>query len=202
LEAIEVVIARFRGIKVKTEVNKNRIVTVLSSIVFMALITACSATESTGLGITTPSEEPSSQSESEASEPSTETTTSDWTKFVTADLEEFSVSNNSCSYSDGSLEILVVLTNVSGKKILAVDASATVNDIFGEEIIVFDISEDKSFGPGKKLKVGSWGNSCYSLSDYSSEERRLMEMEDLEATTDLVIKVEKIAFEGGEILEF
>ena len=182
--------------------NKKIIVTALSGILFMALLTACSATESTGLGITTPSEEPSSQSESEASEPSTETTSSDWTKFVTADLEEFSVSNNSCSYSDGSLEILVVLTNVSGKKILAVDASATVNDIFGEEIIVFDISEDKSFGPGKKLKVGSWGNSCYSLSDYSSEERRLMEMEDLEATTDLVIKVEKIAFEGGEILEF
>lgn len=182
--------------------NKNRILTVLSSIVFMALLTACSATDSTVNGTTTPSEELSSQSESEASEPSTETTSSDWTNFVTAEVVEFSVSNSSCSYSDGSLELLVVLTNVSDKKILAVDASATVNDIFGEEIKGLNLSEDKSFGPGKKLKVGSWGNSCWSLSDYSSGERRLMEMEDLETKTDLVIEVEKIAFEGGEILEF
>lgn len=190
------------GTKRGRKVKNKRIMSVLSSILIAALLTACSATESIGPGSATPSEEPSSQVESETSESSTETTSSDWTKYVTADLVEFSVSNSKCSYSDGSLELLVVLTNVSDKKILAIDASATVNDIFGEQINGYNISEDKSFGPGKQLNVGSWGDSCFELSDYSSEDRRLLEMEDLEATTDVVIKIQKIAFEGGEILEF
>ena len=190
------------GTKKGTKVKNKSIVTALSSILIVALLTACSAMESTGTGSTPPSEEPTSQSESEASESSTETTSSDWTKYVTADLVEFSVSRSKCSYSDGSVELLVVLTNVSDKKILAVDASATVNDIFGEQINGYNISEDKSFGPGEELKVGSWGSTCYSLRDSSSDDRRLLAMEDLNATTDVVIKIQKIAFEGGEILEF
>ena len=177
-------------------------------VALVALLAGCTATPNTMSGQSDQSEQSTSSSEaeestdSESSDGSEDSTSTDWTNYVTAELVEFSVSNAECSYSDGTLELLVTLTNVSDKKIIAVDASATVNDVFGEEINGYNISGDKSFGPGKKLKVGSWGNSCYDLNQFSSEDNRLLDMEDLDSTTDVVIKISKIAFEGGEVLEF
>jgi hypothetical protein len=180
----------------------------IAGVALIALLAGCTTTTGTtssdsdqsGSSATSTGSDESSGSES--SDDSESVTSIDWTDYVTAELVEFSVSNAECSYSDGSLELLVTLTNVSDKKIIAVDASATVNDVFGEEINRYSISGDKSFGPGKQLNVGSWGNSCYDLNKYSSEDQRLLDMEDLDTTTDVVIKVSKIAFEGGEVLEF
>lgn len=188
--------------------DKLKIKHCIAGVALIALLAGCTASPGTtssdsdqsGSSATSNGSEESAGSES--SDASEDATATDWTNYVTAELVEFSVSNAECSYSDGSLELLVTLTNVSDKKIIAVDASAIVNDVFGEEINGYNISGDKSFGPGKQLKVGSWGNSCYDLNQFSSEDQRLLDMEDLETTTDVVIKVSKIAFEGGEVLEF
>ena len=181
---------------------------VIVGVALIALLAGCTATPSTMSGESdqsgqpTASSESEDSSESESSDGSEDLPSTDWTNYVTAELVEFSVSKAECSYSDGTLELLVTLTNVSEKTIIAVDAAATVNDVFGEEINAYNISGDKSFGPGEKLNVGSWGSSCYDLNQYSSEDNRLLDMEDLDATTDVVIKIRKIAFEGGEVLEF
>ena len=188
--------------------NKITIKKALTGIGLLALLVGCSSAPNTA-GIYNDSTLDSSSlgdadnsSGSESTESGNDSSSLDWTNYVTAELVEFSVSNAECSYSDGSLELLVTFTNVSDKKVIAVEALALVNDVFGEEINRYTISGDKSFGPGKEFKAGSWGNSCYEMNEYSSEDNRLLDMEDLDSTTDVVIKVSKIAFEGGEILEF
>ncbi len=125
-----------------------------------------------------------------------------WEDFLEANLVEFSVSKAECSYSDGSLELRVTLTNLSDRNIVAIDAVALINDIFDEEIKGLNISSDESLAAGDSVNVGSWGSSCYDLNQFSSEDNRLLDMEDLDKTTDVVIEVRKIAFEDGEVLEF
>ena len=125
-----------------------------------------------------------------------------WEDFLSYKLVEFSVSNSECSYSDGSLTMRVTFTNKSERDILAIEASAAIEDIFGESLKGLNISSDESLGSGDSINVGSWGSTCYDLNDFSSDDKRLLDMEDLEKTTDVVIGVTKIAFADGEVLEF
>lgn len=199
---------RDTNLGVKGSMNKIKYRHGIVGVALIALLAGCTVTpnkilgESDQSGQSTTSSEAEESSDSESSDGSEDLTSTDWTDYVTAELVEFSVSNAECGFRDGTMEVLVTFTNVSEKKIIAVDAFANIYDIFGEEMNSVDLFGDKSFGPGKTLKVGSWGNGCYGLNDYSSEDQRLLDMEDLAATTDIVITVSKIAFEGGEVLEF
>ena len=134
----------------------------------------------------------------------TSTTNSDikWSEILKAEISEFSVSKSDCSYDDGSLELLVKLTNISTSEILAIDASGEVQDLFGETLMVLNISSDKQLSPGKTVKVGTWGSSCFGLNEYDSDQVRLMEMSNVSELTKVVINVSKIALKDGEVLEF
>ena len=125
-----------------------------------------------------------------------------WGEILKAEITEFSVSTSDCSYDDGSLELLVKLTNVSSREILAIDASAEVQDLFGEKIMGLNLSSDDSLPPGQTANVGSWGSSCFGLNNYSSNELRLMEMSNVSEQTKVVIEVSKVAFKDGEVIEF
>ena len=125
-----------------------------------------------------------------------------WGEILKAEIIEFSVSKANCSYDDGTLELLVKLTNISSKEILAIDASAEIQDLFGEKIMGLNLDSDKLLPPGQIANVGSWGSSCWGLNNYNSDETRLMEMINVSELTKIVIEVSKIAFRDGEILEF
>jgi hypothetical protein len=123
-----------------------------------------------------------------------------WQDHLKYRVSQYTVTNASCSYSDGTLEMIVDFTNLSDKKIIAVSASAKINDVFDEQIMSLNMSTDEAIAPGATIKAGSTGSSCWSLSDYDADEQRLMEM-DLK-TTRVVVSVSKIAFADGEVLEF
>ncbi len=125
----------------------------------------------------------------------------DWEQYLSSNVVEYSVSTKKCDYSDGSLEIQVEFENLTDKKIIAFVASATIFDIFSEEIGGYNISSDKGVGPLEAITTGSTGNRCYEINSYS-DSKRLLEMEDINKTSKLVIQVSKIAFEDGEIKEF
>lgn len=125
-----------------------------------------------------------------------------WESSLLVDLVEFSVSKADCSYSDGSLEMRATITNISGRDIVAIDAAALINDVFGEQIKGLDISSDKRLLAGESVNVGSWGSSCYDLNQFSSDDNRLLDMEDLEVSTSVEFQVRKIAFSDGEIAEY
>lgn len=58
-------------------------------------------------------------------------------------------------------------------------------------------------GPRAEANLGTWGNTCFRLSDASGDDRRLLEIgSELETKTDLVIDVTRIAFDDGEVVEF
>lgn len=123
--------------------------------------------------------------------------------FVRITLVEFSVSNQKCSFGDGSLEIRAVLTNVTDKAILAAEVDADILDVFGESIgRGFNISTDETIAPGADANLGTWGNSCFRLSN-RGDDRRLLEMKDeLDTKANLVISVTRIAFDDGEVVQF
>lgn len=118
------------------------------------------------------------------------------------EIVEFSVSKSDCSYDDGTLELLAKFTNITSRDILAIEASAEVQDLFGEKIMGLNLSSDKLLTSGQTVNVGSWGSSCWGLNNYNSDELRLMNMTDVSELTKIVIQVNKIAFKDGEILEF
>ena len=124
--------------------------------------------------------------------------------FVRVSLVEYAVSNEKCSYRDGSLKLRATLTNLTDKTIIAAEVSARINDVFGEEIgRGFDISSDETVGPGSEVNLGTWGNSCFSLSANIGDQKRLLDFQgDLNTKTTLVISVTRIAFDDGEIVEF
>jgi len=125
-----------------------------------------------------------------------------WDSVLAIKLVEFSVSNAECSYSDGLLELRATITNVSAKEIIAIDAGAWITDVFGEQIKGLDISSDEKIAPGDSINVGSWGNACYDLNQFSADDNRLLDMDDLDASTDVEFIVNKIAFTGGEIIDY
>ncbi len=138
---------------------------------------------------------------SEASQtPIAEVQKDDWTNYLTSTIVEFSVSKAECSYSKGSLEALIKFKNISDKTIVAIEASGTVNNVFGEKQMGIDLSESKKVAPGKTVNAGSWGSSCWSLNQFISEQIGLLDMDP--ETIKLVVEVSKIAFDNGEILEF
>ncbi len=124
----------------------------------------------------------------------------EWSNYLSYEVSEFSVSKAECSYSDGSLEVLVKFKNISERPIAAVDAAGTVNDVFGEKKIGVNLSVAKKIAPGASANAGSWGSSCYSLNSYSADESSLLEADP--ETLKLVVEVSKIAFVDGEIIEF
>lgn len=123
-----------------------------------------------------------------------------WQDILKYDIAQYSVSNAECDYSSGALEFILNFTNLTDKKIIAISASAKIMDVFDEEIKGLNISTDEALGPKETIKVGSTGNSCWSLNKYDSDDMRLKEM-DLK-TTRVVIEVSKIAYANGEVVEF
>lgn len=126
----------------------------------------------------------------------------DWTNFVDAELVEFSVVDTPCTFSQKSLELLVTLTNNTEQKIVEIKASASINDLEGDQITELNLPGGGSFGPAEQLNLGSWGELCYDMDHSSQRAKQLLELEDLGAKTDVVIQVKKITFESGQSLEF
>ena len=140
--------------------------------------------------------------ETEEPEPTQVEDEDSWETVLAIKLVEFSVSNAECSYSDGLLELRATVTNVSDTEIIAIDAGAWITDVFGEQIKGLDISTDEKIAPGESVNVGSWGNACYDLNQFSADDNRLLDMEDLDASTDVEFIVNKIAFSDGEIVSY
>lgn len=124
----------------------------------------------------------------------------EWTNYLTNVVSEFSVSKAECSYTDGSLEVQVKFTNISDKAIAAVDATGTINDVFGEKKMAVDLSVAKKMAVGASANAGSWGRSCFSLNPYIADQANLLDMDP--ETIKLVVEVSKIAFVDGQIIEF
>jgi hypothetical protein len=162
------------------------------AIAISMLVTGCGSSSEDAASKT----DPTSSSNSDVS-PSVK-----WSEILKAEISEFSVSKTDCSYDDGSLELLVKLTNISSSEILAIDASGEVQDLFGDTLMVLNISSDKQLSPGKTVNVGTWGSSCFGLNNYDSDQLRLMEMSNVSELTKVVINVSKIALKDGEVLEF
>lgn len=135
-------------------------------------------------------------------EPSPDPEESSWEESLKIELVEFSVSKAECSYSDGSLELRATVTNISGKDIVAIDAAAIINDVFDEQIKGLSISSDEKLVAGDSVNVGSWGNSCYDLNQFSSDDNRLLDMKDLDSSAKVEFQVRKIAFSDGEVVEY
>lgn len=159
-----------------------------------------SATEDSAVGNDTLAQDGTSPEPLEAAEEAAITSE----EFVRISLVNFSVSNEECSYGDGSLFIQAKLTNLTDRSILAAEVSATVTDVFGESIgRGYNISTDETIGPRAEANLGTWANTCFRLSDASGDDRRLLEIgSELETKTDLVIDVTRIAFDDGEVVEF
>lgn len=126
----------------------------------------------------------------------------EWNKHIEAELVEFAVTEKPCTFNAKSLELLVTLTNKTELNIIDVEATASIQDAKGSEITELNLVGDGSFGPSEQLNVGSWGELCYDLDHSSQRAKGLLELENLEAETAVVIKVNKISFENGEVLEF
>lgn len=126
----------------------------------------------------------------------------EWNKYLEAELVEFSVSDKPCTFNAKSLELLVTLTNKTELNILDVEATASIQDLNGDEITVLNLPGDGTLKPSEKLNVGSWGELCYDMDHSSQRAKGLLELENLEAETAVVITVNKISFENGEVLEF
>lgn len=124
----------------------------------------------------------------------------EWTNYVSEQTIEFSVSEAECSYSRGTLEVLVKFKNISNRTIAAIEAYGSVNDVFGERQMGVKLSVAKKIAPGKSVNAGSWGSSCYSLNPYIAKEAGLIDMDP--ENRKLVVEVTKIAFTDGEIVEF
>lgn len=133
-------------------------------------------------------------------ESQTEALKDEWTNYLSQQTIEFSVSNAECSYTNGTLEVLVKFTNISDRTIAAIDANGTINNVFGEEQMAVNLSVSKKVAAGKSVNAGSWGSSCYSLNPYIAGEAGLLEMDP--ENIKLVVEVTKIAFSDGEIIEF
>lgn len=201
--------------------NRNRL-SLLSSLSLAGLLVACSGgsvvtdelesssnpsavaeSESSDLDSTVDVESSDGGTEVEDDQEAEEVDEGDgWTEYVSFSLVEFSVSNAECSYSDGSVEIRATMTNNSDKAIVAFEAFASINDVFGERINGYNISTDETVPPGETAQLGSWGNSCYSLNRFSSDDQRLLEIDDLEAKTEVELVASRLAFEDGEVVEF
>ena len=170
---------------------------IVSIVLMMSMmVSGCGGSNEKAESNSNPSDSPTTSTEDNA------TQLKKWSKFLKEEIVEFSVSKSDCSYDDGSLELLVKLTNITSREILAIDGSAEVQDVFGEKIMRLNLSSDKSLAAGQTVNVGSWGSSCWGLNNYSSDEARLMEMDNVSESTKVVIEVSKIAFKDGEILEF
>jgi ABC-type glycerol-3-phosphate transport system substrate-binding protein len=143
-----------------------------------------------------------SQSASDGSAGSSQTSQKDeWTNYVTSTTSEFSVSKTAeCSYSKGSLEVLVKFKNISDRPIAAIDAVGAVNDVFGTKKMGVNLSVSKKIAVGASANAGSWGSSCYSINEYNADEASLLETDP--SNIKLVVSVSKIAFVDGEIIEF
>jgi hypothetical protein len=168
------------------------------------VLSGCSGTPQPEVTVTVTAEptETSSASPEPSQEASPDATEVSWDSSLEVQLVEFSVSKAKCSYSDGSLEMRATVANISGRDIIAIDVAALINDVFGEEIMGMDLSSDKKLAAGESVNVGSWGNSCFSLNQFSSDHNRLLDMDDLDASTDVEFQVRKIAFSDGEIVEY
>ena len=165
-------------------------------LIMSMLVTGCGSDSENAASKIDSSEAPTSSTNEDISQ------SKKWGEILKAEITEFSVSKSDCNYDDGSLELLVKLTNISSREILAIDASAEVQDLFGEKIMGLNLSSDKLLPPGQTANVGSWGSSCWGLNNYSSGESRLMDMSSVSELTKIVIEVSKVAFKDGEILEF
>lgn len=180
--------------------KKFALLTVLATVV---VLTACTSGQPQPAITVTVTPEPPVAEQSPTVAPAPKAVAEEtWTDFLSHELIEFSVSNVDCSYSDGSMEMLVTFKNISDREMIAIEASATVNDVFDEQMTGVNISSDKSLAAGDSVNVGSWGSSCFPLSDISGDDRRLLEMDNLEKKTKVKISVTKIAFDDGEIVEF
>lgn len=125
-----------------------------------------------------------------------------WREYLKDEIIEFSVSKSDCGYDDGTLELLAKFVNITSRDILAIEADAEVQDLFGEKIMGLSLSSDELLTSGQTVNVGSWGSSCWGLNNYNSDELRLMNMTKVTELTKIIIQVNKIAFKDGEILEF
>lgn len=180
----------------------------IPALIISMSLTGCSAASQPAVTVTA-TETVTAQPEEEKTE-TAETAEEDvedqsdlsWESSLRVELVEFSVSKADCSYSDGSLEMRATITNISGRDIVAIDAAAIVNDVFGEQIKGLNISSDKRLLAGESVNVGSWGSSCYDLNQFSSDDNRLLDMEDLEVSTSVEFQIQKIAFADGEIAEY
>lgn len=170
---------------------------------FLLTMSGCSGTPQPAVTVTVtaePTETASAEDKTEEASPEPEE--SSWEESLRIELVEFSVSKAECSYSDGSLELRATVTNISGRDIVAIDAAALINDVFDEQIKGLNISSDKKLLAGDSVNVGSWGNSCYDLNQFSSDDNRLLDMEDLGSSTKVQFQVRKIAFSDGEVIEY
>jgi len=160
------------------------------------LVSGCGSTVKDSASKMDPTDAPTSVTNGEVSQ------SVKWGEVLREELVEFSVSKSDCSYDDGSLELLAKFTNIYSKEILAIKASAEIQDLFGENLMVLTLDSDQSLAPGKTVNVGSWGSSCFGLNNYDSDQLRLMEMINVSELTKVVIQVSMVAFKDGEILAF
>jgi len=106
-----------------------------------------------------------------------------------------------CSYSDGYLDMQINVTNLSQAAIIAGEASISIQDLFGNEIMGLNVPIDRKIASGATETVGSTGGTCWGLGNYGGE-LRLKEMADPYSGTKVVFYLQSLALESGEILYF
>ena len=119
-------------------------------------------------------------------------------------IQEFKVEpDKECGAYDASLKFVIQVRNLTAKTIVAAETSALITDLFDKELIDLNLPVDRKIGPFETALIGTTtGSSCFSLSQYDSDELRLSQMGDVRKMTKVIFSVWKIAYSDGSSEEF
>lgn len=124
------------------------------------------------------------------------------TDFLTAEMDDFSLSEGGGWLIAGYLSVRYDVTNVSDKPIYGFATTLRIRDKSGEILFISNLNQESDIQPGDTIGFGLFGDRKQPLLASVPQWKQLLEAESLDEETEISLEVRKILLPEGEILEF
>jgi len=122
--------------------------------------------------------------------------------FLTAEMDDYSISEGGGWLIAGYLSVRYDVTNVSDKPIYGFATTLRITDTSGEILFISNLNQELDIQPGATIGFGLFGDRKQPLLATVPQWKQLLDAESLDKETEISLEVRKILLSEGEILEF
>lgn len=126
-----------------------------------------------------------------------------WQQYINVKGSDYRITEDTCAgVYENSIYVDFTATNISGRDIVYLEGNFYIYDLDDRELFVGLLRYDKEFKRGETIKMGTWDNDCYGLSESNYLHRILLNIfvPSTQTTTDYSIN--RIIFDNGEAIDF